>query len=283
MSLVIAPVLAALLFTGGVSPAGALHHTSPPDDVVQPSLQESAVDRVLRDERITESSGLARSTRHDDVLLTHNDNGDTARYFAVGPRGYTRAVITLRDATAVDWEDIATGGNHQVWLADIGDNAQSRSTVDLYRVTEPTLLRDRTVDWTRFTLSYPDGAHDAEALLVNPITARVFVVSKAAADIAAVYRAPRELDATGINVLERVTDAPPTVTAGDFAPGGGQFVLRDYQQAYLYARLGTTPTTLDLPEQGQGESLTYTAAGTELLVGSEGTRSPVWRVPLPAP
>ncbi len=47
------------------------------------------VDRVLRDPRITESSGLAPSSLHRGVLWTMNDSGSRARIYAVGSDGRT--------------------------------------------------------------------------------------------------------------------------------------------------------------------------------------------------
>jgi hypothetical protein len=72
------------------------------------------------------------------------------------------------------------------------------------------------------------------------------------------------------------------VTDGAFLPSGRGFVLRDYQQAHVYAGPGRRVGSFDLPLQLQGESLAVTADGRSLLVGSEGPDSEVWRVPLPA-
>ena len=48
----------------------------------------------------------------------------------------------MSGATAVDWEDIAAGpgpvsGVAYLYLADIGDNAKARTSVQVYRVREP--------------------------------------------------------------------------------------------------------------------------------------------------
>ncbi len=255
---------------------------SPVSSSIATAAPACAVDRVLEDPRIIESSGLARSTRFPGVLLTHNDKGDTARYFAVDEAGTTQAVVSLTGRTPTDWEDIAAGPNNMVWLADIGDNDQVRSTISVYRVREPTGLRDQTVGWTRFRFSYPGGPRDAEALLVHPSTARLYVVSKERDGTAAIYRAPSQLSSTDINPLERVRTAIPNrITAGDFSPGGSAFVLRDYTQAYVYPSLTGTPQVVALPSQPQGESATYTRTGGGLLVGSEGANSLVCHVVLP--
>jgi hypothetical protein len=219
------------------------------------------------------------------VVWTHNDSGDRARLFAVGSDGQTRAVLTLAGVKARDWEAVAAGrddrGRPALFAGDIGDNNGVWPEVAVYRVTEPAVLRDATVPALRFRLRYADRPHNAEALLIDPRSNRLYVATKAEAG-GGLYRAPARLDPARVNVLHRIARVPPVVTDGAFLPNGRGFVLRDYQQAHVYTAPGGRVGSFDLPPQFQGESLTVTADGRSLLVGSEGPDSDVWRVPLPA-
>lgn len=237
------------------------------------------VDRRMTDAAIVESSGLAGSFLHPSVLFTHNDSGDGPRVFAVNQLGQTQAVLRLKGARARDWEDIATGPNNTVWVGDIGDNTRSRSTISVYRFQEPLVLSTGNVAWRRFDLRYPDGRHNAEALLVRPDTGQLYVVTKQRSG-AGIYRAPRGLSTSRVNTLRRVASAPSSVTAGAFAPRGGGLALRDYNRAYIYSSIGARPRVMRMPDQPQEESLTFSPLGEALLVGSERPRSQVWRVPL---
>jgi hypothetical protein len=239
----------------------------------------------LADPRIVESSGLALSRRHPGVVWTHNDSGDQARLFAVGSDGRTRAVLSLAGVEARDWEAVAAGrddrGRPALFAGDIGDNNGVWPEVAVYRVTEPAVLRDATVAAVRYRLRYADGPRNAEALLVDPRSNRLYVATKAESG-GGLFRAPARLDPAGVNVMHRIARVPPVVTDGAFLPGGGGFVLRDYQQAHVYTGPGRRVGSFDLPLQFQGESLTVSADGRSLLVGSEGPDSDLWRVPLPA-
>ena len=256
--------------------------------VVPASAQEqdqAVVATRLADPRIVESSGLAVSRRHPGVVWTHNDSGDEARLFAVGSDGRTRAVLTLAGAQARDWEALAAGrddrGRPALFAGDIGDNNGVWPEVAVYRVAEPVVLRDATVPAVRYRLRYADGPHNAEALLADPRSNRLYVATKAESG-GGLYRAPARLDPAGVNVLQRVARVPPVVTDGAFLPSGRGFVLRDYQRAHVYTGPGRRVGSFDLPLQFQGESLTVSADGRSLLVGSEGPGSELWRVPLPA-
>jgi hypothetical protein len=96
----------------------------------------------------------------------------------------------------------------------------------------------------------------------------------------AVYAAPQRLAVGRLNPLSRVARAPGLITDGAFLPDG-RVVLRDYTSAYASDALGATATRITLPEQQQGESLAVAPGGGWLLVGSEGVRGAVWRIPAP--
>jgi hypothetical protein len=248
-------------------------------------MAAATVQFTIADDRVTESSGLAMSRRHKGIVYTHNDSEDDARVFAVGGDGRTRAVLTLDGAEARDWEAIATGedddGGPALYIGDIGDNLGGAwSEIWVYRIAEPEDLEDQSVSYERFRFRYSDGARDAEALLVDPGTNRIYVVSKGARG-GAVYAAPMRLSKSKVNVLRRVSHAPAMVTDGAFSPDGTRLVLRDYVFAYVYNKPGSELARLTLPVQSQGESITYTRDGRWLLSGSEGEHAKVWRVPLP--
>ena len=240
---------------------------------------------TIRDPRVVESSGLAASRLHPGVFYTHNDSGDAARVFAIGPDGRVLAALAFRGVRARDWEAMSTGrdeaGRPALFVGDIGDNLGGAwPSVSVYRITEPATLGDATVPVRRYLLRYADGARDAEALLVDPASNRLYVASKETGG-GGLYQAPAELRSDRVNVLRRVAAAPPGVTDGAFSPDGRTFVLRDYLSASVYTAPGRRLVTFPLPLQWQGESITYSQDGRDLLVGSEGAASEVWRVRLP--
>lgn len=240
---------------------------------------------TLADPALVESSGLAASTRHRDILWTHADGGTSAQVRAVNRDGRTVAVVTLDGIDPYDPEALAArtapGGVTELYLGDIGDNLGARPHVSVFRFPEPSTLRDETVpaQWYRFT--YPDGPHDAEALLVHPRTGRILIATKELGT-GGLYRAPRHLvtQDSGSNRLERVGDVPVLVTDGAFLPDG-RFVLRTYSSVFLFDRRGDQVAVDALPTQPQGESLAVD--GARLLVGSEGVGSAVYAIAVPTP
>ncbi|MEV4438140.1 hypothetical protein AB0K09_03840 [Streptomyces sp. NPDC049577] len=235
---------------------------------------------TIEDSRIKESSGLAASRAYPGVYWTHNDSGDGPYVFAVdGRTGRTLARVTLDGVNTRDAEAISLGPDGNLYLGDIGDNlGGSWPEVWIYRFPEPKELKDTTVTPVRYTVRYDDGPRDAESLMVHPKTGRVYIVSKKRSGKGALYEAPEQLSASGVNTFRRVADINVWATDGAFSPDGTRLVVRGYFEAREYRWQNGRPQEIGRPEvplQRQGESVTFTPDGRTLMYGSEGARSRV--------
>ncbi len=270
---------------------------------------------TMSDARVTESSGVVASSSSDDWFWTHNDSGDIARFFAFRRDCTVPAEYRLPGAGASDWEDIARGpdsrGVMSLWMGDHGDNNANRPGIQVYRVDEPTSLTPGVTDlsWQRFDLTYEDGPHDCETLLIDPRDGRLYVVTKSYTGDSALYAADMPLSTTGPSVLRKAATMafsslysageqptePPGATAiggaslaatgGDIGPAGDRVVVRTYSDAYEWriapgqtvaaAMAPTAPVRrLTLAPQGQGEGIAYSRAGGSLVTTSEYAPSP---------
>jgi hypothetical protein len=240
----------------------------------------------VTDPAAIELSGLVRSRSQPDLLWSHNDSGAGPDLFGLRTDGRVVARPRVTDAEAVDWEDIATGpgpdGRPLLYIGDIGDNASARAAVDVYRAPEPRVGEAATAPAARLRLRYPDGPHDAEALLVDPVRGDLLIVTELV-DGARVYRTFAGA-AAGAPITLR---AGPTlglslVTAGDVSADGRVVVLRGYDRAAVWLRRGheRLTTTLrrapcfapvSLVGEGQGEALALDRRGTSFVTVAEGS------------
>ncbi|MFD7625713.1 WD40 repeat domain-containing protein [Streptomyces sp. NPDC059851] len=240
---------------------------------------------TLADPRIKESSGLAASRSHPGVYWTHNDSDDGPYVYAVdSATGKTVARLTLTGiGTPRDVEAVSVGPDGKVYVGDVGDNRNGTwNHVWIYRFPEPKQLADATVEAEQFTVKYADGPRDAEALMVHPVTGRVYIASKSE-DEGGLYEGPERLTTSGTNLFRRVADVP-WVTDGAFSPDGSRLTLRGYFFARTYPWKDGRPEgqgeRVDAPWQGQAESVTYSPDGSTLLFGAEGQGSRVVAVPV---
>ena len=149
--------------------------------------------------QIDEASGIVASRKNTDVLWVHNDSGDGPYVYAMNREGDHLGRYYISGASATDWEDIAIGpgpvaGESYLYCGDIGDNSAVRSSIKIYRIVEPTVSSTQSpVNATLYgansiEMIYPDGARDAETLMVDPVNRDLYIVSKRDS-LSRVYRA----------------------------------------------------------------------------------------------
>ncbi len=234
---------------------------------------------LARVDGAAEASGLALSRVTSGRLWTHNDSGSPS-LIALDTRGAVTARVPL-GVRPKDWEAVAVGPCPQgscVFIADIGDNDGDRPQVTVYRIPEPTSNVAGAAD--AFHATYPDGAHNAEALLIAP-DGRLFIVTKDDRGPAALYRFPAELQSGRIHQLERIAIAagshavPERITDGSVSPDGKWAVLRSEQQVAIFdadeffSGRWTPDTTFDVTSAGEakGEGVAMGDEGALHLVG----------------
>ena len=272
---------------GAVAAAGLLAAS-----VGAPALaanDEARTEFAWADERITESSGLAFV---GDLLVTTNDSGDGPVLYVVDPAtGETVGTTTYATAPGLEPVDVEAlapvPGERAVWVGDIGDNRSARDSVAVHRV--PIAAGDRSVPAQSVELVYSDGPHDAETLLSDPRTGRLYVVTKSLTG-AGVYAAPRDLDrfartadgaADGrVATLRPVGRVPGFLTDGLLLPRRAGVLLRDYAGSTAYTWPGLERITpVGIPPMRQGEAIAL--RGGRVWASTEGEATDVVSVPLP--
>lgn len=247
---------------------------------------------------IPEASALVASQQWPGVYWTVNDAHHLPRLHAFDQDGHARGSFTVAGAQDVDWEALQLGpapsGGWALYVGDIGDNDAKRRETMIYRLPEPRPLPagaapgdDQTVTAEAFRLRFPDGPHNAEAMLVHPNTGEMVVITKERGGISGVYRVPH-LDSRGAVTLEwvgrvDVRDGSPDrdlVTDASIAADTRHVTVRTYSHAFEYdladgASLGSIwgqqPRVTTLDDGPKGEGITYRADGQALMTIGEGT------------
>jgi hypothetical protein len=236
---------------------------------------------------LSEASGLAISRRAPGRLWTHNDSGEPA-VVALDARGAVTGRVRLMGASVEDWEAIAVGPcgtSSCLHVGDIGDNNARRKRITIYRLPEPDGTNGSASVADVFHASYPDGPHDAEALLIGG-DGRLHIVTKGETGPIAIYRFPAQLKSGATVTLERVgsaagkPDAQSRITDGAISPDGQWAVLRTksaltfYRAAELLAGQWRAVNRVDLTslKEAQGEGVALGADNTVFLAGEGGGR-----------
>lgn len=262
---------------------------------------------TVADGDLTEISGVAASRTHPGVWWVHDDSGGLPAVSAVGDHGEALGTYRLAGAEAFDWEDIAAAKG-QLYVGDIGDNRAQRKDPRVFRVAEPAAApsgADGTLGPVAVIhLAYPGGPVDAEALVVDPISGDLFVLTKEV-DVSRVFRAPAASLADGARVrleqVARFTVPRPRstaiglpgslVTGADVSPDGSTVLVRTYRSVLAFVRpagapladaFRATPCQAPQAEEPQGEAVGWAADGRSYVTLSEGDHVPVHRVAVTA-
>lgn len=305
-------VLAAAALATGAPPASTTTGAQP-GNAVPPGAATGGVltglaavqhgDEVctVTDSRLDELSGMVRQPKGFVVVDDGSDLASHWRIFYLDDKCRVTRTVAYPSRPR-DTEDLALARDGTLWVADIGDNNDSRSTVALWRLANgartPVLYR----------LRYPDRAHDAEALVLTG-DGTPMIVTKDPGE-AVLYQPASALRAGDTVPLRRVGafDLPLSgtsnpfsfaghmvVTGGANSPDGTRVVLRTYSDAFEFQVTGGdvvraittgTPRVVPLPDEPQGESITYDHDGVSLLTVSEkpGAADPeILRYPRTAP
>jgi hypothetical protein len=285
-------VLAALIAMLGIQTAAAAQEVQGPRETGR-----------LRVKNLGEVSGLAVSRQNPDAMWVHNDGG-RRQVFAVTTAGALVARVRI-EVQLVDVEDIAIGPGPEksvdyLYVGDIGDNESSRPHVRVVRFAEPALktIQDKKFDATgmeEFLLRYPDGPHDAEALMVHPTTGDLFIIAKEDGR-SRMYRmaadglqkgAPATLELAGyLNVDD--------VSAGDISSAGDLIILRSEDRGWIWNRpsglsvvtsFHRAPRTVlvrGAKQSQNGEAVGFAPDGRSYYTLSEGDREAIVVFPVPA-
>ena len=264
---------------------------------------------TIKERAISESSGLVASRQTPGAYWTHNDSGGGPFIYSFDSSGNSLGIFNVTAAQNRDWEDISIGPGPQsdksyLYIGDIGDNSGVRQEIVIYRVAEPALtaatskLTKKNPGTTEpaeaIKLRYPDGPHDAEALLVHPVTGHIYIVIKLLITDPTVYEAAppftpgKTVTMTRIGTVHVPSLFGGVITGGSVSPDGRRVALCDYFQGYeLVLPTGSNDFNdiwkqkmvgFDLGKRKQGESIAYRNDGKALLATSEGRGTPLIQV-----
>jgi hypothetical protein len=244
---------------------------------------------------VPEASGVAASRSAPGQLWLHNDSGQPV-LFAVAADGTLLGRVRVYGAGVGDWEDIDVGPCPQgscVYIGDIGDNNAKRRHVVIYRVPEPDAKAGTSAPSESMRLTYPDGAHDAEAFFVLP-NGNQFIVTKGERGPAALYRVPVAFRNGSTAQLERVATIVESegnsnaavarsnrITGAGASRDGRWVVLRSLHAVTFYAAEEITAGRVrevlrfdvSAVRENQGEGVAFGEDGTVWLASEGGGKS----------
>jgi hypothetical protein len=246
--------------------------------------------KLVRVPQLPEGSGIAASQQSPGRFWTHNDSGAPV-LFALDAKGAVVGQIRVAGAKVGDWEAVAVGpcpSGSCIYVGDIGDNDADRREVLIHRFPEPADSSATATGAELFRVRYPDGAHNAETLLVTP-KADVLIVTKGDTGTVRLYRLPADAKPGTTVTLQAIGKPRPggrrsdddRITDGAVSPGGMWVALRTKTTVFLYRTdhllsgdwREAGQVSLNALGEPQGEGIAFGDEKTVYLVGEGGKKS----------
>jgi hypothetical protein len=232
---------------------------------------------LVQEDRITEASGMVASRKNPGILWVHNDSGDKNRIYAMDDKGQHIGQFEIKGAQAGDWEDIALGpgpkeNESYLYIGDIGWNNRGQLRRTIYRIVEPTLNQTQlpiiqTINQVEsIHFIYPNGSYDAEALIIDPVTRDILILTKED-KITQLFSLEFPQIPNKINQVTKVATLNlGSITAGDISYTGTEILLKNYFFIYYWKRysdeelkdvLKRTPVNIPYFPEPQGEAICW--------------------------
>lgn len=103
---------------------------------------------------LQEISGLCMLD--DTTLVAHNDSGDSANIYLLKTKGKLERTIKLSGVRNIDFEDITNDGKGNIYVADIGNNNNTRKDLVIYKISSSGLHTKKKVNTSKISFSYPE-------------------------------------------------------------------------------------------------------------------------------
>ena len=249
----------ALLFL--ITSCGKTPTPAAPDAPTDTFSETPTAGRVQPEDELNELSGLADSQRQPGLLWSHGDAGSPDILYLLDRKGQLAGRVKVPFYN-YDWEDIAIGPGPKtdeiyLYVADIGDNGNSRDVKNIYRLPEPGTANEFVQNVETIKFRFPDGTFDAETVLLDPLTRDIFVVTKWLAK-AKIYRLAYPQNTKDISTAELVGNMTigGDLTGGAMSVSGREIIVRGYV-AISYWQRAANETVGEVLQRAPTKSLPY--------------------------
>jgi len=235
------------------------------------------------DKQLEEASGLVASVRNPGMFWVINDSGHPADVFLIDIHAQIRMVCHLKDIKNRDWEDITLSvidGKNFLYVGDIGDNLSYYSSKLIYRFEEPSYDgQEITIEEIEIlTVTLSDGERDTEAMMVDPLTNDMYLVSKWE-DSVHLYQIPFPFKDT-VTAIKTAVLPYNGIVAANISMDGMEVLMKNYPDVYYWKReegqsitdlLKQSSIALPYDMEEQGEAICFGSDGKGYYTVSETT------------
>lgn len=105
--------------------------------------------------KINEVSGI-KTTVNSNLIWTIQDSGNPNEIYGIDQKGIVSKTISISNTSNIDWEDVTSDQEGNLYIGDFGNNDNDRKDLAIYKINAKN-LDESDVDFEyKITFSYPE-------------------------------------------------------------------------------------------------------------------------------
>lgn len=222
--------------------------------------------------KIKEVSGLVYT---EDLIWVIQDKGNSNKIFGFDKEGNILKEISIDDAENIDWEDLTSDKNGNLYIGDFGNNNNDRQDLTIYKLS----ASDFTKVSEKITFYYPEQIdfpakkreklYDCEAFFLYQNSFYLFTKnrSKGFDGMTLLYKVPNITGHHPAQLIGKFITCPHynscVITGAAISPDEKKVVLLGHDRVWLLENfegedfLSGTITTLNLKHYSQKEAIGF--------------------------
>jgi hypothetical protein len=255
-------------------------------------------------EQITESSGILACG--SNFIWSHEDSGNDNKLYGFDTLGNLKRTIVISNVENIDWEDLTTDSDGNIYIADLGNNNNNRKDLAIYKIPNPENYAGSQVQAEILAVSYadqtafPPPSHnqnfDVEAIVWR--NGYLYLFTK-----------DRSQPFSGLTKMYKMSDQPGTyllqpmdsfyagsdgandrITSADYNRGTGELILLTHNRLISFTNYtddhffdGTITEYYFAQEPGQNEAIGFIDSRRLYMTeeGSGGESGNLYQINLP--
>lgn len=243
---------------------------------------------------LKEASAVAVS-KASPYIWVAEDSGNKNRIYGLDADGKIAHTVTITNAANVDWEDLATDEEGNVYVGDFGNNDNLRKDLCIYKVNAGDLQHETAVSPAKISFYYPEQQqfppkkselfYDAESFFFYKGNFYIFTKnrSKGFDGTVMLYRVPNQSGNHKAQLLGTFKACDSyhkcAITSADISPDGKKVVLLSASKVWLLSGfsgtdfLGGTTEMFELNDVTQKEGVCFKDNETLLIVDEKSKKT----------
>lgn len=198
---------------------------------------------------LEENSGMLVSNTNQ--IWLHNDSGDSSKLYAIDTNQNILKTILITNSTNIDWEDITYDTQGNAYVADIGNNANSRQNLRILKIPHPDAITSTTTTAQEIRFYYPeqttfpaadnDKNYDAEGIIHFNDSLYIFTKDRTNPHqgYTRLYQVPADTGYHAAVLLDSFQTSQPNyifeITAAALSPSGNKIALLNANSIWIFS------------------------------------------------